>query len=301
MAAKSFRSKRVISQPCNILPSAWSDLLAMAITPSFQLRIAHRLKHWIVDFLIFETTYSIHKLDFTLVLYVSELSIALPWIPNNSPQSHIALHMVQRRGALIEALFRISEGFFFGPHHLIMVALVYFEEKVHRKKLLRADAILLLFPKLLSYDAKPGAPAGPEHPEIPQPKHPEEPQPVKLPTPTVPSIGPMPKVAPSAPPATPGTPSVVPATSEPSLPSESKIAISISEFRGICYTLQTLTTVQSILTQQIAAIQPSQGPPLVEQTMPPEETTTGEIETSVLSIQTSTAEPSFPHDPPTTI
>ena len=51
-----FRSQRLISQPCNILPSAWSDLLEMAITPSFQLRIAHRLKHWIVDFLSFETT-----------------------------------------------------------------------------------------------------------------------------------------------------------------------------------------------------------------------------------------------------
>ncbi|WKA05153.1 hypothetical protein VitviT2T_023135 [Vitis vinifera] len=30
MAAKSFRSKRVISQPCKILPSAWSDRLPMA-------------------------------------------------------------------------------------------------------------------------------------------------------------------------------------------------------------------------------------------------------------------------------
>ena len=29
MAAKSFRSKMVISQPCKNLPSAWSDLLAM--------------------------------------------------------------------------------------------------------------------------------------------------------------------------------------------------------------------------------------------------------------------------------
>ncbi|RVW22907.1 hypothetical protein CK203_038032 [Vitis vinifera] len=72
-------------------------------------------------------------------------------------------HMVQRRGALLEALFWISEGFFFGPHHLIMVALLYFEEKVHRKKLMRADkeekvhrkklmradAIPLLFPRLL--------------------------------------------------------------------------------------------------------------------------------------------------------
>ena len=58
-------------------------------------------------------------------------------------------HMVQRREALLEALFRILEGFFFGLHHLIMVALLYFEEKVHRKKLLRADAIPLLFPILL--------------------------------------------------------------------------------------------------------------------------------------------------------
>ncbi|RVW37783.1 hypothetical protein CK203_101723 [Vitis vinifera] len=58
-------------------------------------------------------------------------------------------HVVQRRGALLEALFRILEGFFFGPHRLIMVVLLYFEEKVHRKKLLRADAIPLLFPRLL--------------------------------------------------------------------------------------------------------------------------------------------------------
>ena len=129
MAAKSFRSKRVISQPCKILPLAWSDWLPMAVTPSFQLRIMHRLKHWIFDFLIFETTYSMNKLDSrkcsksgwhdchkkmlhgrflfasppcipdllmakdfkALVLHVSKLSIALPWIPNNSPQSRIAL------------------------------------------------------------------------------------------------------------------------------------------------------------------------------------------------------------------
>ena len=58
-------------------------------------------------------------------------------------------HMVQRRGAILEALFRILEGFYFGPHHLIMTAPIYFEEKVHRKKLLRADAIPLLFPRLL--------------------------------------------------------------------------------------------------------------------------------------------------------
>ena len=44
-------------------------------------------------------------------------------------------HMVQSRGAILEALFRISEGFDFGPYHLIMTVLLYFEEKVHKKKL----------------------------------------------------------------------------------------------------------------------------------------------------------------------
>nr|CAN65922.1 hypothetical protein VITISV_019825 [Vitis vinifera] len=38
-------------------------------------------------------------------------------------------HRVQRRGAILEALFRISEGYYFGPHHLIMAALLHFEEK----------------------------------------------------------------------------------------------------------------------------------------------------------------------------
>ncbi|WJZ81264.1 hypothetical protein VitviT2T_001113 [Vitis vinifera] len=111
-------------------------------------------------------------------------------------------HWVQRRGVLLEALFRISEGYFFGPYHLIMAALLYFEEKVYRKKLLRADAIPLLFPRLLcqilehlgypaesqlerrricreiftlkkwtsmtAYGADQGAPVGPEH--LDQPK-----------------------------------------------------------------------------------------------------------------------------------
>ena len=52
------RSKRLISQPCKNLPSTWSDLLVMAVTPSFQLRIVHHLKHWIVDFLSFKMIYS---------------------------------------------------------------------------------------------------------------------------------------------------------------------------------------------------------------------------------------------------
>ena len=58
-------------------------------------------------------------------------------------------HSVKRRGNILDTLFRISEGFYFGSHHLIMASLTHFEEKVHRKKLQRADTIPLLFLRLL--------------------------------------------------------------------------------------------------------------------------------------------------------
>ena len=47
-------------------------------------------------------------------------------------------------------------------------------------------------------------------------------------------------------------------------------------------------------------IDPSQDAPRAEQTMPLEKMTIGEIETPILSTQTSTTEPFSPHDPPTT-
>ena len=123
-----------------------------------------------------------------------------------------------------------------------------------------------------AYDAKPGAPTELEHPEVPQPERPEEPQPVEIltdmraPAPTVPSTGPMPEVASSAPPTTPGTPPVVPSSSKPPPPSEYRIPISISEFRGLCHTLQTLTASQSILTQQMEAIRAHQNQLIATQT-----------------------------------
>ena len=58
-------------------------------------------------------------------------------------------HYVQRRGAILEALYWISEGFWFIPVELVMTALLHFEEKVHRKDLARAEAIPLLMPRLL--------------------------------------------------------------------------------------------------------------------------------------------------------
>ena len=59
-------------------------------------------------------------------------------------------HYVQRRGAILEALYRISEEFWFSPSKLVMTALLHFEDKVHRKGLARAESSPLLMPRLLS-------------------------------------------------------------------------------------------------------------------------------------------------------
>ena len=58
-------------------------------------------------------------------------------------------HYVQRRGAILEALYRISEGYWFSPSELVMTSLMHFEEKVHQKCLVRADSLPLLMPRLL--------------------------------------------------------------------------------------------------------------------------------------------------------
>ena len=59
-------------------------------------------------------------------------------------------HYVLRRGAILKALYRISEGFWFSPSELVMTALLHFEDKVHRKGLARAEGLPLLMPRLLS-------------------------------------------------------------------------------------------------------------------------------------------------------
>nr|CAN62448.1 hypothetical protein VITISV_024008 [Vitis vinifera] len=190
----------------------------------------------------------------------------------------------------------ISEGYFFGPHHLIMVALLYLEEKVHRKKLLRADAIPLLFPRLLcqilehlgypaeprhehrricreiftpdrwtsmtAYGADQGAPARPEHPEEPV----EIPVDTSPPAPTVAPTEHIPEVAPSTPQATPQTPPVIPPTLEPSPSAEPRITIPIIEYKGLCHTFQALATSQSILTQQMTALRAHQEQIIATQT-----------------------------------
>ena len=59
-------------------------------------------------------------------------------------------HYVQCKGAILEALYRILEGFWFSPTELVMTSLLHFEEKVHRKGLARAEGLPLLMPRLLS-------------------------------------------------------------------------------------------------------------------------------------------------------
>ena len=59
-------------------------------------------------------------------------------------------HYVQRRGAILKALYRISEGLWFSSSELVMTSFLHFEDKVHRKDLARAEAFPLLIPRLLS-------------------------------------------------------------------------------------------------------------------------------------------------------
>ena len=59
-------------------------------------------------------------------------------------------HHIQHRGAILEALYRISEGFWFNPSELVMTALLHFGDKVHPKDLARAEGLPLLMPLLLS-------------------------------------------------------------------------------------------------------------------------------------------------------
>ncbi|KAL6330425.1 hypothetical protein AAG906_040355 [Vitis piasezkii] len=144
-------------------------------------------------------------------------------------------HTVQRRGAILEALFRIFEGYYFGPHHLIMAALLHFEEKVHKRCLTRAASIQLLFPRLLCHLS-----LHQHSPELPEPR--EVPP---APSTSVPSE-PVPEAASSdAPPA-------VPPTAEP------PITIPGSEYRALLASFQTLTTTQTAIMERMDHFQTQQ-------------------------------------------
>ncbi|RVW84619.1 hypothetical protein CK203_044634 [Vitis vinifera] len=192
-----------------------------------------------------------------------------------------------KEGVLLETLFRISEGFFFRPNHLIMATLMYFEEKVHRRSC--SEQMLFHFSSPDCYAGfwstwELGAPTGPEHPEIPHPEHPEEPQLVEIPAdmrapaPTVPSIETIPE--------------------EQIIATQTQHTAILSQIQ---HHLGILLAPEHPIPILSKPTEPSQAPSFIEQTMHPEEPTTGEAKTSTLSIPSSTAEPSSSHHPPATI
>ncbi|RVW83880.1 hypothetical protein CK203_042120 [Vitis vinifera] len=135
-------------------------------------------------------------------------------------------HKVQRRGAILEALFRISEGYYFGPHHLIMTSLLHFEEKVHQKKLQRADGIPLLFPRLLwSPAAVPAPPELPRDEQLPQAQQDEILTDTTPPAPAAHTSVHMPEAIHPTSPLTQGAPPVMPATPAPPPSSEPTVTM----------------------------------------------------------------------------
>nr|CAN69416.1 hypothetical protein VITISV_026853 [Vitis vinifera] len=207
-------------------------------------------------------------------------------------------HKVQRRGAILEALFRISEGYFFGPHHLIMTSLLHFEEKFHQKKLQRADGIPLLFPRLLcqilehlgypeeprlerrrhcredfslgkwhhlvAYFAPQAAPAVPAPPELPRDEQLPQAQQDEIltdttpPTPAAHTSVHMPEAIHPSSPLTQAAPPVMPATPVPPPSSEPTVTVSLTKFRGLVRSLQTLSTAQDSIIHQMATIRAHQ-------------------------------------------
>ena len=63
-------------------------------------------------------------------------------------------HNVQRIGAIMEALYHISKGYWFSLADLFMTSLFHFEDKVHRRNLIQAESTPLLFLRLLCHVLK---------------------------------------------------------------------------------------------------------------------------------------------------
>ncbi|RVW60265.1 hypothetical protein CK203_097089 [Vitis vinifera] len=156
-------------------------------------------------------------------------------------------HWTQRRGVLLEALYKMSEEFFFGPYHLIMAALLYFEEKhlgypsepqLEKKRICREPFTLDKWNNMTAYKVdQPGQPqpaarrASPRH---------------------------IPEGITVAAPAIPRAPPATPASSQPSTSAEPRMTIPISEYRELCRALETLTASQSNLAQEMTAIRACQ-------------------------------------------
>ena len=70
------------------------------------------------------------------------------------PQMLLVDHLIRTslfplQHAILEVLYGISEGYWLSPSELVMTSLMHFEEKVHRKGLVRAESLPLLMTRLL--------------------------------------------------------------------------------------------------------------------------------------------------------
>ncbi|RVW71842.1 Retrovirus-related Pol polyprotein from transposon 17.6 [Vitis vinifera] len=138
-------------------------------------------------------------------------------------------HWTQRRGVLLEALYKMSEDFSLGLI-IYLAALLYFEEKVHKKKLQRADT----FPSSFQGCYAKFWSTWPERPQPAarraSPRH-------------------IPEGITVAAPAIPRAPPAAPASSQPSTSAEPRMAIPISEYRELC-ALETSQHLRAVLLKR---------------------------------------------------
>nr|CAN77002.1 hypothetical protein VITISV_028504 [Vitis vinifera] len=172
-------------------------------------------------------------------------------------------HKVQRRGAILEALFRISEGYYFGPHHLIMTSLLHLEEKVHQKKLQRADVIPLLFPRLLCQILE--RLGYPGEPRLERRRHCLEDFSLDKWHHLAAYFAPQ--GAPAVPPSQ-GAPTVPPPQEAPDVPPPPELPQDeqLPQAQGLVHSLQTLSIAQDSLIQQMATIRAHQDQIIATQT-----------------------------------
>ena len=179
-----------------------------------------------------------------------------------------------------------------------MTSLLNFEEKVHQRKLQRADVIPSLFPRLLcqilehlgypvephierrrhcrenfsldkwhhltAYFAPQGALDVPPLPELHQDEQPPQAQQDEIltditpPAPAAHTLVHMPEAIHPTSPLTQAAPPVMPATPAPPPSFEPTVTVSLTEFRGLVCSLQTLSTAQDSIIHQMATMRAHQ-------------------------------------------
>ncbi|RVW84643.1 hypothetical protein CK203_044644 [Vitis vinifera] len=138
------------------------------------------------------------------------------------------------------------------------------EPRLERRRHCREDFSLVKWHHLVAYFAPQGAPVVPAPPELPRDDQLPQAQQDEILTNTTPpapaahtSVH-MPEAIHSTSPITQGAPPVMPATPAPPPSSEPTVTVSLTEFRGLVRSLQTLSTAQDSIIQQMATIRAHQ-------------------------------------------